>query len=155
MTQPNVLSSIRQDVSAGKCVAGMISPPRQLSSCSSKVVSATAAIANLLHRARTPWILEHPCDSWLWDVQKSKLLRRNLARPGPWRIIVFSVRRPESEHFFGSETRTRIARRCAGTGGRSSVTGRKTLVHPKASAPRSVRYPSGDQTLPDYLSRLP
>ena len=52
---------IRQDVSAGKCVAGMISH----TSCSPKVTSASAT--NLLHPARTPWILEHPCDSWLWD----------------------------------------------------------------------------------------
>ena len=68
VTQPLVLTRIRQDVSAGKCVAGMISPPRQHTSGSPKVISASAAIANLLHRARMHWILEHPCDSWLWDV---------------------------------------------------------------------------------------
>ena len=46
-----------RDVFAGKCVAGMISPPRQYTSCTTKVISASAAIANLFHRARTPWIL--------------------------------------------------------------------------------------------------
>ena len=59
VTKPLVLTRIRQDVSAGKCVAGVISPPRQHTSCSPKVISASAAIANLLHRARMPWILEH------------------------------------------------------------------------------------------------
>ena len=62
VTQPFVLTRIRQDVSAEKCVAGMISLPRQHTSCSSKVISASAAIANLFHRARMPWILEHPSD---------------------------------------------------------------------------------------------
>ena len=27
-----------------------------------------------LHRARMTWILEHPCDSWLWDVPKLQTL---------------------------------------------------------------------------------
>ena len=55
VTQPLVLAGIRQDVSAGECVAGMISPPRQHTSCSSKVIiSASASIANLLQRARIP-----------------------------------------------------------------------------------------------------
>ena len=148
-------SRIRLDVTVGKCVARKISPPRQHTSCSSKVVSATAAIDNLLHRARTPWILEHPCDSWLWDVQKNEAFA---AQPRTvWALACYCLLGSPSRKgtFFGSEPRTRIARRCAGTGGRSSVTGRKTLVHPKASAPRSVRYPSGDHTRPDYLSRLP
>ena len=70
VSQPVVLTSIRQDVSAGKCVAGMISPPRQHTS--------SVAISNLLHRARRPWILEHPCDSWLWNVPKIEALA---ARP--------------------------------------------------------------------------
>ena len=55
-----VLNRVRQDVSAGKCVAAMIiSLPRLLTSCSSQVISASASTANLLHRARVPWILEH------------------------------------------------------------------------------------------------
>ena len=65
---------IQQDVSAGKCVAGMMSPPRQHASRSPKVISACVAIANLLHRARMPWILEHPRDSRLWDVPKIQAL---------------------------------------------------------------------------------
>ena len=87
VTQPLVLIGIPQDVSAGKCVAAMISPPRQYTSCSSKVVSVNAAIANLLHRARMPWILEHSCDSLFWTYRKSRLLRHSLARPGRWPIF--------------------------------------------------------------------
>ena len=37
VTQPIVLTRMRQDVFAGKCVAGMISLPRQHTSCSSKI----------------------------------------------------------------------------------------------------------------------
>ena len=70
-TKPLVLSRIRQDVSTGKRVAAMISPPRQHSSCSSKVLSASAA---LLQHAHTPWILEHTCDSWFWEVPKIQTL---------------------------------------------------------------------------------
>ena len=70
MTKPFVLTRIRQDVSTGKCVGAMTSPPRQHSSCSSTVIAAT--IAHLLHRSRLPWILEHTCDSWLWDVTKKR-----------------------------------------------------------------------------------
>ena len=88
-SKPIVLTRIRQGVSAGKCVAGMISPPRQHTSCSSKVFSASFAIANLCHRARTLWVLENPCDSWLWDVPTIKALAgRSLARPGPWRFFL-------------------------------------------------------------------
>ena len=74
MTQPLVLFRIRRDVFAGKCVAGMISPPRLHTSCSSKVISVTASIASLLHRVRTPWILEDPCDSCVWEVPKIQTL---------------------------------------------------------------------------------
>ena len=68
------LTRIRQDVSTGKCVAAMISLPQQHILCSPKVTSASAAIANLLHLARMPWIVEHPCGSWLWDVAKIEAL---------------------------------------------------------------------------------
>ena len=74
VTELLVLTRIRQDVATGKCVAGMISPPRQHTSCSSKVISASTSIAHLLHRVRIPWILEHPCDSWLWDEPKIRTL---------------------------------------------------------------------------------
>ena len=66
VTKPLVLTRIREDVSAGKCVATMISPPRQ------EIISANAAIAYLLHCSRMLWILEHPCDSWLWDVPTNR-----------------------------------------------------------------------------------
>ena len=44
-----------------KCVGGVISPPRQHTSCSSKVVSTSVAMANLLHRFRSRVI--HGCSS--------------------------------------------------------------------------------------------
>ena len=43
-----------------------------------EVISASAAIASLLHRARMPWNLEHPFDSWLWDVPKIEALAAQL-----------------------------------------------------------------------------
>ena len=58
----------------GKCVAGTISPPRLHISFSWAVISVTASIASLLHRARMPWIVEHPCDPWLLDVPKIQTL---------------------------------------------------------------------------------
>ena len=79
----------------------LISPPRQHSSCSSKIIAASAAIAVLLHRARMPWILEHSCDLWLRDLPKIKaLVWRSLARPGPSRITVLLVHSTENEHCF-------------------------------------------------------
>ena len=63
-----------------------------------------------------------------------------------YRMRTFMVRNVDGRDWH------RIARRCAGTSGRCSVTGQK-LVHPKASASRSVRYPSGDHTRPHRFSR--
>ena len=83
VTKPFVLTRIRQDVSAGRCVAGVISPPRQHTSCCSKVMSASASTANLPHRARMPWILEHPCYSWFWDVPKIQTDSCGTASHGP------------------------------------------------------------------------
>ena len=57
VTQPLVLATIRQDVSARKCVAGLISPPREHTSCSSKVISVGASIAKLASTC------SHPLDS--------------------------------------------------------------------------------------------
>ena len=97
MREPLALTRIRQDVSAGKCVTGMIPPPRQDTSYSPKVISASAAIANLLHRARMPWILEHLCDSWLWDTPKIQSLS---AQPRTvWALADFCV--------LGSQSRKR------------------------------------------------
>ena len=70
---------------------------------------------------------------------KSKLLRRSLARPGPWRIIVFLIHNTESELFLvgnvDSKDRHCTARKCSGAGGRCSVTEQKH--HPKDAASRS------------------
>ena len=86
---------------------------------------------------------EHPCDSCFWDVTKIQTLA---ARPRMvWAKADFCI--------FGSPCRKRtlfpvgdvdsrdlhrIARTCAGTGGRCSISGQKH-VHPKASAsPQSM-----------------
>ena len=89
VTKPLVLTRIRQDVSAEKCVAGMFSTPRQHASCSSKVVSVSAAIANLLHRARMPWTVKFLVIRGCGACRKSRLVRHSFARPGPWRIFAF------------------------------------------------------------------
>ena len=73
VTQPNVFQNSTTSPLENVSQEGF-SPPRQHTSCPSNVISANAAIANLLHRARTLWILEHPCDSWLWDVQRIEAL---------------------------------------------------------------------------------
>ena len=87
--KPLVLTRIRQDVSAEKGVAAMISPPRQHTSCSSKIISASASIAYLLHRDRMLWIVEHPCDSWLWDVPKLQTLAVQLRTV--WALADFCI----------------------------------------------------------------
>ena len=100
----------------------MISRPRHHTSCSSKVISASAAVANLLHRTRMPWIQEHPCDSWLWDVPKIQTLAAQprlawaladvctFASPCRKRtlFLVGKVDNRDLHHF---------ARKCAGTSG--------------------------------------
>ena len=118
---------------------------------SSKVISANAS-AHLLHRARMPWILEHPCDSWFWDVPKIQTLA---AQPRTaWALANFRV--------FGSLCRKRtlflvenvdnrdshrIVRKCAGTSGRCSAS-RQKHVHPKAPASSSELCSSRDHTRP-------
>ena len=141
VTQLLVLTRIRQDVATRKCVAGMISPPRQHTSCSSKVISASTSIAHLLHRVRIPWILEHPCDSWLWDDAKILTLAAQPRRA--WALVDLGI--------FGSPCRMRtlflvgnvdnrdshrMARKCVGTSGSCRVSRQKD-VHPNASARRS------------------
>ena len=124
VTQPLVLTRSRQDVSARKCVAGMISPPRHHMSCSPKIMSASDAIASLLRRAPTPWILEHPCDSWFWHAPKIEALA--VQPHTAWALAHYC--RKQTWFLVGNVDRRdqhRIARRCAGTGGRCSVSGQK------------------------------
>ena len=132
----------------------MITPTRQHSSCSSKVISGSAAIANLLHRARMLWILEHPFDSWFWGVPRIQTLA---APRTAWALADFCIFgspcRKRTRFLVGnvdSRDLHRIARKCAGTGGRCSVTGQEH-VHPKASASRS-EFCSRDHTRPPRLS---
>ena len=133
MTEQNFLCSPEFDrtPSAGKCVAAMISPPRQHTSCSSQVISASASTA---YRGRMPWILEHPCDSWLCDVPKIEVLA---AQPRTaWALadhcIFGSPSRKRSLILFGnvdSRDLHRVARKCAGTGRRCIVTVEKDVLH--------------------------
>ena len=62
VTQPIVLTRIRQEVSTAKCVAGTMSPTRPL--------SASAAIAKLA----SSFSHAVDSDSWLWDVPKIRTL---------------------------------------------------------------------------------
>ena len=83
--------------------------------------------------------------------RKSKLLRHGFARPGPWRIFAFfgSPRRKRTLFLVGSvDSRDlrRVARTCAGTGGRYSVSRQnKKFIH-MASASRSKSSSSPDHT---------
>ena len=77
-----------------------------------QVISASASMANLFHRARMPWILEHPFDSWLWDVPKIQISRQSLAQLG--RTAVFLDHHAESElcSWLGTWTAERIFAPC-------------------------------------------
>ena len=102
VTQLLVLTRIRQDVSAGTCVAGMISPPRQRASCSPKVITACAVIANLLHLA---------CRAFCFmDRAEIQTLEAQPRTAWSWRIFALLVRSTESGHCFWLE---RGQQRCA------------------------------------------
>ena len=103
------------------------------------------------------WILEDPCDSWFWDTLRNPD-SCGAASHGliPFQFLYFLGLHAENEHDFRLEMLTaeiwhRIARKCAGTGGRWSVSGQKH-VHPKASASRSDCCSSRDHTRPHRLS---
>ena len=111
LTKPFVLlTKTQQEVSTGKSVAYMISPPRQHTSDSDKVISASATMANL-HRARMPWIVEHPCRSCLWDVPKIQA-RYSFAHPGSFRMFcVFGSPWRERKSFWVCNVESRKASR--------------------------------------------
>ena len=127
--QNPLVSPERQDVSTRKCVAGIISRPRQHTSCPPIVFSASTAIANLLHRARMPWILE-PCGSLLCDVPKIQTLAAQ--RRTVWAVADFCLgsrcmtRRSFLVGNVDNRDLHRVARSCVGTGGRCSVSRQKT-----------------------------
>ena len=121
------------------------------------LISAGASNANLLHRARMPWILEHLCDLWLWDVLKFS----TLVAPhglGPCGFLLFGVPCRKRTLFLVGNVDGRdlhhIARKCAGAGRRCNVSG-ENIVYPKASASRSEVYSSRDNTrLAPFISAL-
>ena len=67
----------------------------------------SVVIANLLHRARMLWLLEHWCESWLWEVPKIQILA---AQPRTaWALAVFlffwiSVQKSELYFWLGTWT---------------------------------------------------
>ena len=141
----------REENMDGTCVAVTMSPPRQQTSCSSKVISSSAAIANLLHRACT-------CLGF-WNTRairgsgtcrKSRLLRHSLARPGPWRMFACfgSPCRKRTLFLVGNVDGTdahRVARKFVETGRL------QRLPHHAQSFILHVTTP----TVPVCLSRLP
>ena len=100
----------------------------------------------------------HAVDSGtpVWDVPKFKLLQHILARPGPWRLIVFLDHGTESDRCFWLETWT--AEIC--TVLFASVLGQEDVAVfqemntfiPKASASRSKFTSSLDHTRPPHFS---
>ena len=159
MTQPLVLTRIRQDVSAGKCVAKVVSPLRQHTSCSSKVISDSVSIANLLHRARMPWITELPRRSWLWDVPKNPHSCGTAQPRAAWTLADFCVCgspcRKRTLFLVGNvdcRDLHRIARKCAGTGGRCSVSGQKNMFIQKF--PHHAQSFPLHATVPAYVSHF-
>ena len=128
---------------------------RQHTSCSSQVISASGSIAHLLHYARMPGILEHPCESWLWNVPKIQTLA---AQPRTaWALADFCVLNLHagSERWFwlGMWTTEICAVLLANVLGHVDVTVFQAKhVHPKASLSRSECYSSRDHTHPPRSS---
>ena len=138
----------------------MISPPRQHSSCSPKVISTSAAILNLFHRAHMPWILEQPCDSRLWDVPKIQTLAAQ--RRTAWALADFCVFglacRQRTLFLVGnvdSRDLPRIAAKCAGRGGSCSVSGQNMFIQRLPHHAQSFALRVNTPALPVYLSRWP
>ena len=147
---------MRQDVSTVKSVAGMFSPPRQHTSCPSKVSSASAAIANLLHRARNmPPRSSHLVDygTSMWDVPPRTAW--TLAN-----VCVFGITVQQANLVsvgnVDSRNSHRTARNCAETSGRCNVSGQKNTFiqrHPRHA--QSFALYSTKPALRVHLSRLP
>ena len=117
VTQLYVLTRIRQDVSSGTCVARMLSLPRQHIWCCHEVISASAAIANLLIVLACFGICNTRVIRGYWMCRTSRLLRRSFARLRLWRIFAFfgSPSRKRTLFLVGnldSKYLHRIARKC-------------------------------------------
>ena len=115
--------------------------------------SVSADVANLLHRVRRPWILEHPCDLWLWEMPDSCGTDSHGLGPGGLLYFGSQCRERTLNLIENVDSRDlhRIARKCSGTGGRCSVSGQK-LVHPNSSTSRSDTHSSCDHARPPCLS---
>ena len=136
MTKPLARTRIRQGVFAGKCAAGMISPPRQHASCSSKKVSVCAAIASLRQRARMRWTLKHPVIRRLERADNRTPCGTPSQDLSPGRLLYFWIFTQKAAVISGgsvdSRDAHRVARKFAGTSGRCRFSGHKHL-HPRAS----------------------
>ena len=136
VTKSLVLTRIRQDTSAGTCVAGMISLPRQHTPHN---YFYSATIANFLRRARMLWIIEHPRHSRMWNEPKIQGLAAQLRTSWASSFFALSDHRGERDIILFRNVDNRvwhhIDRRCVGTDGRCSASGCKH-AHPNASTSR-------------------
>ena len=132
VTQPLVLTRIRQD---GNDFTSTTTHLVLFQMSSSSVLPSQTCFIVLTCLGFWNTRVDRGCSA----CRKSRLLRRSLARLGPWQIFfVFLGLLAESERccwlgMWTAEISHRIARKCAGTGGCCSVSGEKH-VHPKASA---------------------
>ena len=120
LTNLLVLTRSQQDVSSRKCVAAMISLPRLHTSRSSQVTSAFASIALLDSGTPVRFMIVGSAETANYCRTASHCLA--LADF----CILGSTCRMRTLSLMGSvdgRDRHRIARKCAGTGGRCSVTG--------------------------------
>ena len=117
------------DVSAGKWVAWMISPPRQHTSCFSDKISACSAIASFSVLA-CGGLRSTRVTRGFGTCRKSKLVLCSFARPGPWQLFCICGSSCKKRPTFlvgnvDSRDLHRTARECAGKGGRCSFFRRK------------------------------
>ena len=105
VTDPLVLTRMRQDVSAGKCVAEMISPPQQHTSFPKLFPPVLPSQTWFIVLAFLGFWNTHATRG-SGTCRKSRLLRHSLARPGPWLIFAFLDHSAESVHCFWLETWT-------------------------------------------------
>ena len=134
----------------------MISPPRQHVSGSSKVISASAAIANLLHRARMPCILEYPRDSrFVGRAKIQSFCGKALRGPGFGGFLHFRITVQKANVVSRWKRGHRISCKCAGTGGHCSVTRQHIVTQRRPHHAHSFVLHVTTLGLAVYLSRLP
>ena len=140
VTQLLVLTLLRQDFSAGKCLAHMIlhdTTTRAHAKIFPPVLPSQTCFIVLAFRGNRNTLVNRGRGT----CRESKLLRHS-------NFTIWGYPCRQRTLFLDAH---RIARKCAATGGRCSVSGHQH-VHPKASASRSEIYWSRDHTRPHRLS---